>query len=116
MARTRDKKLCVSTFFKDQIDLRLWNLEFKDKRPPGIEDEIAKVRNPESKLRICFHMTSEFLFNPAQDWEQRIFDSIAKAESLFAKNRDCGETVKLILRSTEPFLMEPPTPCPGSEA
>ena len=113
MGQEKNKDLRLR-FLKSRISARSWSLEFKDKKPPGAGDEIAKVRSPESRLRICFHLTPEFLQDQGHDWERKISEAITKADSLFSENKDCGETVKLILRSSQPFLMEPPTPCPGS--
>ncbi len=106
--KTKEQRL---DFFRHQVDIRSWTLEFKNRRPSGYTDEIAKVNSPDSRLRVCFHLTGEFLTDPNNGWEQKAFDAIEKAESLFTENRDCGDTVKLLLRSAQPFLMEPPRPC-----
>lgn len=107
----RERKAGRISYFTEQLGRRSWRLEFKDRRPEGVEDEIAKVQSPDSGLRICFHLTGGFLTNEDSGWEQKIAQAVGKAESLFVENRDCQETVKLMLRSGEPFLMEPPLPC-----
>ena len=107
----RERKAQRLNYFNQQMGQKSWGLEFKDRRPNGVEDEIGKVTNPQSKLRICFHLTAEFLTSQESGWEQKLAQAIAKAESLFAENRDCPDTVKLMLRSSKPFLMEPALPC-----